>query len=265
MGTRLVFDKKLAPALAAAGLRSAGALLALGGDPDATSLVTTVDLALEGTSGRFHLKRYRYPTWAKSKGLLGRGTLFGTAPEVLEFKNLEFLREKGVPAVRPIAAVAVTSGIRLVAHALLTEHQAGAIDLATRLSTPGDPVRDDRRVRRRTAELIGRHVHRMHSEAFCHRDLFARNVLVRVEDDEVNVWFCDCRRGGTPSFSWKYEDDLATLDGDLADRLPRRDRVRALRAYAGPGVDLRPLAADIVSRRARRADPKGFRAGGGAG
>ena len=104
MGTRLVLDKKLAPAIASAGLRSSDAILALGGEPSATSLVATIDLPVEGTTGRFHLKRYRYPTWAKSKGLFGRGTVFGTAPEIREFKNLEFLREKLVPAVRPIAA-----------------------------------------------------------------------------------------------------------------------------------------------------------------
>jgi hypothetical protein len=260
MGTRLVLDKKLAPALAAAGIRSPESILSLGGDPEATSLVTIVDLPVEGTCGRFHLKRYRYASWAKAKGLLGRGTLYGSAPEVQEFKNLEFLREKGIPAVRPIAATSVTEGVRLAAHALLTEHVEGAIDLATRLSTPGDPVRDDPAIRRRMAELLGRHIHRMHSEAFCHHDLFARNVLVRVEDGEVTLWLCDCRRGGPPSFGWKYEDDLATLDGDLLDRLPRRDRVRALRAYAGAGVDLRPLGAEIVKLRAKRADPT-FRTG----
>lgn len=264
MGTRLLLDKKLAPALAAAGIRSPESILSLGGDRGATSVVRIVDLPVEGTCGRFHLKRYLYPSAAKAKGLLGRGTLYGTAPEVQEFKNLEFLREKGIPAVRPIAATSVTEGLRLVAHALLTEHVEGAIDLATRLSTPGDPVRDDPAIRRRTAELLGRHVHRMHSEAFCHRDLFARNVLVRVEDGEVGLWFCDCRRGGPPSLRWKYEDDLATLDGDLLDRLPRRDRVRALRAYAGADVDLRPLGADVVKRRAKRADPRGFRTGAGA-
>ena len=261
MGARLVLDKKLAPAIAAAGIRSAAAILALGGDPEATSLVAIVDLPVEGTTGRFHVKRYRYPTWAKSKGLIGRGTFYGMAPEVKEFKNLEFLRDKLVPAVRPIAATSVTKGVCLVAHALLTEHIVDAVDLATRLSTPGDPVRDDPLVRRRTAELRGRNVHRMHSEAFCHRDLFARNVLVRVTEGDVALWFCDCRRGGPPSFRWNYEDDIATLDSDLVDRLPRRDRLRALRAYAGAGVDLRPFIADVDGRRAKRAGPHGLRKG----
>ncbi len=95
-----------------------------------------------------------------------------------------------MPAVRPVAAASRTEQGRLVAHALLTEHVPDAIDLARRLATPGDPVRDDLETRRRVARLlIGRHAHRMHSEGFVHRDLFPRNVLVRVDEDGPSVWF----------------------------------------------------------------------------
>jgi hypothetical protein len=249
MGARLLLDKILAPALAAAGLHSPEALLRLGGDPEATSLVAEVELPVEGTVGRFHLKRYRYPDWGKSRGLLGRGTLFGTAPELAEFKNLAFLREKGIPAVRPVAAAAVTSGLRLVAHALLTEHVPDAPDLARRLSTPGDPVAADVGVRHRVAELIGRNIFRMHSEGFVHRDLFARNVLVRVDEDGPAVWFCDCRRGGPPGMGRKAVDDLASLDGDLKGRWSRAARVRVVRTYAGPGADIHDFCAEIARRR----------------
>ncbi len=196
MGIRLLLDKALAPALASAGLSSADALFRLGGPADATSLVTVVDLPVDGTVGRFHLKRYRYGGWATAKGLVGRGTLWGTAPEVAEFKGLEFLREHGVPAVRPVAAASRTEQGRLVAHALLTEHVPDAIDLARRLATPGDPVRDDLETRRRVAQLIGRHAHRMHSEGFVHRDLFPRNVLVHADPHGGSVWFLDCWKGG---------------------------------------------------------------------
>src|SRR5437762_888823 len=202
MGFRLLLDKMLAPALAAAGIASAPALFRLGGEPGATSVVAVVDVPVDGTSGKFHVKRYRYPGWAASKGLVGRGTLWGTPPEVREFKNLEFLREKGVPAARPVAAAAETKGLRLVAHALLTEHWEGAVDLERRLATPGDPVRDDPATRRRTMEILGRHVYRMHSEAFAHRDLVARNVLVRVEEGDPMIALCDCRRRGPPAMRW---------------------------------------------------------------
>ena len=255
MGVRLLFDKLLAPALASAGLRSADALFRLGGDPELTSLVTVVDVPVDGTVGRFHLKRYRYADWAHSKGLLGRGTLWGTAPELLEFRNLEFLRQKGVSAVRPVAAAAETVSGRLVRHALLTEHVPDTIDLAQRLATPGDPVRDDPATRRRVAELLGRLVHRMHMEAFTHRDLHARNVLVRVHEDGPAVWTCDCRRGGPPSLRWKYIDDLATLDVDLEAAWPRDDRLAVFQAYAGQGEDAEAWAHAVSARAARhRAD-----------
>src|SRR5687767_5407263 len=107
----------LAPALAAAGLSSAAALFRLGPDPDAPGAVAVVDVPVEGTVGRFHLKRYRYEGWPEAKRLLGRGTFWGTPPEIREFKNLAFLREKGVPAVRPVAAASETRRGLLRAHA----------------------------------------------------------------------------------------------------------------------------------------------------
>jgi hypothetical protein len=250
LGYRLLLDKMLAPALAAAGIASAPALLRLGGDPNRRSSVAVVDLPVDGTCGRFHVKRYRYDSWAESKGLLGRGTLWGTPPEVREFRNLAFLREKGVPAVRPVAAAAETSGGRLLAHALVTEHVEDAVDLAKRLATPGDPVRDDPRLRRRTLVVLGRHLHRMHLEGFVHRDLFARNVLVRVHEGEPSLWLCDCRRGGASSMRSKPLDDLAAIDSDLVGRVPVRDRVAALRAYAGSTGSLSSLARDVERRRA---------------
>ena len=251
MGFRLLLDKLLAPALAAAGIASAPALLRLGGDAEATSVVRVVDVPVDGTCGRFHLKRYRYAGWATSKGLLGRGTLWGTPPEVNEFKNLEFLREKGIPAVRPVAAASEHAGLRLVAHALLTEHLTGSIDLEKRLATPGDPVRDDPAVRRRVMELLGRNLYRMHSEAFAHRDLFARNVLVRVDEGEPSVTLCDCRRGGPPSMRWKALDDLATLDGDLVGRVTDDDRGTLVKAYAGANANVAEWLKEIGKRTSR--------------
>lgn len=252
MGARLFLDKMLAPALAAAGITSPAALLRLGPQPEATSVVAEVDLPVDGTVGKFHLKRYRYASWGTAKGLLGRGTFFGTAPEVAEFKNLAFLREKGVPAVRPVAAAVETRKGLLVAHALITEHVPGAIDLAKRLATAGDPARDLPRTRRRLAELLGRHIHRMHLEGFVHRDLFARNVLVSVDEEgDPSLWFCDCRRGGPPSFRRKAMDDIASLDADLVDRWPATDRLRALKAYAGGKADVHGWEKALSKRRAR--------------
>jgi hypothetical protein len=251
MGVRVLLDPRLAPALNSAGFASASTLFRLGGDPDAPRCVTTVDIPIEGTVGRFHVKRYRYDGWGRSKGLLGRGTLWGKAPEVAEFRALQWLREHGISAVRPVAAASETRRGRLVAHALMTEHVPGTIDLAKRLAAPGDPVRDVPSVRRRFAELVGRLVHRMHAEGFVHRDLFARNVLVRVDEDDVRLWLCDCRRGGPPSWRTGPWHDLASLDGDLKERLPRTDRLRALGAYLDEEADPSAAVKKIASLRAK--------------
>lgn len=249
MGDRLLMDPTLAPALHAAGVGSAAALLSLGGDPEAPHVVRTVELPVEGTVGRFHLKRYAYDGWGRSKGLLGRGTLWGAAPELNEFRVLAALRENQIPAVRPVAAAARTRGGRLVAHALLTEHVPGAIDLMRRWLEPSDALRTSRRLRRRVMELIGRCVHRMHAFGQVHRDLYARNILVRIEDDEPRIWFCDCRRGGPPGLRHGLWDDLATLDADWKGKLSRTDRRAALGAYLDDGDDAGAALAKIAGKR----------------
>ena len=254
MTDRVLLAPALAPALSAAGLASAQALLTLGDAPsDASHVLEIVDLEIPGTVGRFHLKRYHYGTWRRAKGLLGRGTLWGRAPEVNEFRALQRLREIGVPAVRPVAAASRTRRGRLVGHALLTEHVPDAVDLARRLRTCGDPVREDRAVRRRTLISIANHLARMHAEGFVHGDCHARNVLVRLDDgSEPHVVFLDCRRGGAPSWRRPPLLDLATLDGDLAGLVPATDRLRALRAWLPEGTPCRKTHAAVARRRQRR-------------
>jgi tRNA A-37 threonylcarbamoyl transferase component Bud32 len=75
----------------------------------------------------------------------------------------------------------------------------------------------------------------MHAEGFLHRDAYARNVLVRVDEDDVRVWFLDCRAGGTGLFGKGPLQDLATLDMDLVGRVPATDRLRGLRAWLAEG------------------------------
>jgi hypothetical protein len=255
MGDRILLDQALAPALHAAGLTSAEALFRLGGDPEAHSVVTVVDLAVPGTVGRFHLKRYRYPGWRESRGLVGHGTLFGRAPEINEFKVLAWMREHGISAVRPVAAAARTRRGRLVAHALLTEHVPGAEDLGTRLATPGDPVREDPAVRRRVLELAARGLHRLHAEGYVHRDFHARNVLVRLDEGDARVWFLDCRRGGPPTWRKGPWHDLAAFDHDVRGVVPRGDRLRALRAYLASGADAGAAVAKIARLREKAVPP----------
>jgi hypothetical protein len=162
------------------------------------------------------------------------------------------MRENQVPAVRPVAAAARTKGGRLVAHALLTEHVPDAVDLQRRLLDPADPLRTGRGLRRRVAELIGRCLQRMHSFGYVHRDVHARNVLVRLEEEGPRIWFLDCRRGGPPSWRSGAWHDLAMLDADWRGRWPRTDRLAALRAYLSGDDDVGATVARVARLRAKQ-------------
>ena len=244
----LLLDPERASALRAAGLRTAADLLALGDRAENRRFVGFVELPVGEGPTRHHLKRYRYAGWRASRGLLGRGTLWGTPPEIGEFRALETLRRHGVPAVRPVAACAVWRGRRLVAHALLTEAVDDARDLAARLRDPDDPLLRSFRARRRLAQALGTALRAMHALPFVHRDCHARNVLVRARGDDVALWFLDCRRGGARGRTGPL-DDLATLDRDVRGRLTRGERRAALAAYLGGGE-----AKDLVRRLAVRRD-----------
>jgi tRNA A-37 threonylcarbamoyl transferase component Bud32 len=190
---------------------------------------------VEGTCGRFHLKRYVYGGWRTSWGLVGRGTLWGIAPEIREFRALGWLRARGVGAARPLAAAATRRGGRLVAHALLTEDVEGAVDLAHAL---GGPVSDLRARPDRLAAVlraVGASLRRAHDLGFAHRDCFARNVLVSdPEADPVGVWWIDCRRAAVRPWRRGPARDVATFVADL-ERLCDRESVEAFRAaYTSP-------------------------------
>jgi hypothetical protein len=91
----------------------------------------------------------------------------------------------------------------------------------------------------------------MHSFGHVHRDVYARNILVRLDEDGPRIWFLDCRRGGPPSWRSGTWDDLATLDADWKGRWPRSDRLATLRAYLSDDEAAGPALAVISKRRGK--------------
>ncbi len=256
MGDRFLVDEALREGLAGAGTATAQDLFALGGNASAHRVGTFVELDVAGTSGRFYLKRYAYPGWGKALGLVGRGTLWGRAPEVNEFLALQWLRAHDVPAVRPVAAASRRVRGRLVAHALLTEAVLDVVDLDTRLHTDGDPLRTSRAARRRVAALMGANLARMRSGGFVHGDCHARNILVRLEAGEPAIWFADCRRGGVEGRRRGPWFDAACLDRDLRGVMTRGERRRALAAFLGPDGDAKQAVLHIATAREQLRGPR---------
>ena len=251
MADLLLLDPELEDALRRAGLADAEALFRLGGSHAETSVVCEVGLDVPGTSGRFHLKRYHYPGWKKAQGLLGRGTLWGRAPEVQEYHALAWLRAHHIPAARPIAAASRQRAGRLETHALLTEHVPGTRDLSQRLRDPEERLTTDRDARQDVFDRLARLLRRMHDLGFVHRDCHARNVLIDADGDVPRLFLIDCRRGGLASRRHGPLMDLATLDLDGEVLATQTERWRFLRAWSGEAQVARTVYAEIVKRRER--------------
>lgn len=260
MSVTFLTAPELTAALVEAGIDDGVALLALWPSEHPSSLRAEVELEVEGTCGRFYLKSYRYAGWRKARGLIGRGTLYGTPPEINEFNALTWLRAHDIPAVRPVAAAARTGGLRLQAHALLTEYVPGAPDLASRLADAEDPLVHYSELRSAVAEELGRHLARMHGQGFVHRDCHARNILMRVDSPQPRIWFLDCRRAGHGSAPRAQLHDLACLRLDLRPAegavFTANEWTHLLRAYLGSdqgtvALDAR-LAEVAETERARR-------------
>lgn len=217
----------LAPAsrgvLADVGIETAEDLFALGGE--LTPGTTTRRVEVGDTPA--WLKRYHYPTWKKSKGLIGRGSVYGTPPCLREFATLEAMRAVGVRAVPPMAAAARWRGPWLATHAILTRWRLGSIDLEAALSDPSHRLVIDAAARAAVLDRLGRQVGRLHAARLCHRDLFLRNIVLQEREDGDALSFLDCRRGGRVTFRHGPQYDLGCLQGDLRRVLGEDPAVRA--------------------------------------
>ena len=215
-----VTDPELRDALKQSGVRSAQDLLDLAQPNDSHNVGTRIQLDVEGTNGRFYLKAYRYPDWRKSKGLIGRGSLWGKAPCVREFQNLAWLRSRRVRVPRPVAAASIARRGRLAAHALLTEWVDDAPNLVMRIEDDRDPLRADEASWAAVLRDVGATAGLLHRIGFLHGDLFARNVLVH---EHPWIYVLDCRRGrrraGERAMTKEYRGLRADLQGRIPDRL----------------------------------------------
>jgi tRNA A-37 threonylcarbamoyl transferase component Bud32 len=250
-----LFDPEREAELHSAGLSRAEDLFRLGGEPTLHRFGGVIRLETAQGTRSVYLKRYHYPNWARSKGLIGRGTLWGRAPEINEFHALAWLRRNGVPAARPLAAASRTSGGRLVSHALLTEMVPDAADLDTCLRSPASPVQLDGHQLRGVLKRVLEGLARMHALGFVHRDCHTRNIVVRLEQASPGIWFLDCRRGrvgGRKPVAY----DLATLDLDLQGLISRTERLRALSHYEESRSKRRRLVTQVARLQAGLSPPR---------
>lgn len=136
-------------------------------------------------------------------------TGFGNTRAAQEFALLQFLREKGLPVPRPIAARAVRSGLTYRADILL-EKIPDAHDLVVVLKSA--PLAAT------VYQQIGRVIRKMHDASVCHTDLNIHNILL---DNHEQCWLIDFDKCGVrQGESWKL-DNLARLKRSFAKERER--------------------------------------------
>ena len=114
-----------------------------------------------------------------------------SAPRVREFHNLLKLRERDLPAVRPLIA-AEKRVLGFLERQLLITERITDVDSLFDLAVEGKLEQDELfSINRRLGFLVGR----MHNAGFFHRDLFMRNILVGVNGAEPSLHFIDCHQG----------------------------------------------------------------------
>ncbi|HVP11999.1 MAG TPA: lipopolysaccharide kinase InaA family protein [Phycisphaerae bacterium] len=198
----------------------------------------TIWCDLPFASSSVFLKRYHYPRWNHRLRGTFRGTFFSASRARSEFHALRLMRQLGIQAVRPIAF-----GERRVAHFvrscfLITEAVPDAVPLSSFIKTFGDR-RDSVQAcqsRREILTSLARQVRHMHDAGFVHRDLFWRNVLIRLlPDSRFEFYFLDASVGKRIRMSQRRQDsivsDLAAMGALAPDFCSKADQMRFLLTY----------------------------------
>ena len=172
-----------------------------------------------------------------------------SAPRIREYRNLLKLRERNLPAVRPLIAAEKRVFGFLERQLLITERiadSASLFDLAVQEKLGQDQLFS---INRQLGCLVGR----MHNAGFCHRDLFMRNIVVGLNDAEPSLHFIDCHQGSwfrLPGRAFAY--DLGCYEKWAATLFDEKTRGQFFAGYleARPGENLEKLLR--LTNRARQ-------------
>lgn len=240
MSECIQIDPAYADALRRARLDTVARVMATAGDRLAAWSRTTDTVYCRPSSLPIgvYLKRYYYPRWGNRVRGMFRGTFLRSSRARNEYRTLSLMRELGIQGVRPIAY-----GERRVGHFLkdcflMTEAVPDALSLATLIQTVGGRCRTQLAIRARREILtsLAVQVRHMHSAGFVHRDLFWRNVLIRLlPGDRFEFYFLDASVGKRIRMAhWRQDSivrDIAAMGVLAPDFCTRSDQLRFLQVY----------------------------------
>jgi len=186
-------------------------------------------------------------------GVLFGGWFAGPSRAERELRIALGAATKGVPTVRPLAAVTYRTLGLFYRALLVTEEVEGASDLVAFVEdTASDPDRaGDRRA---ASRAVAHAVRRMHDAGFVHADLNLKNVLVAPGPDGLEARILDwdlSRDTGAPLSRRARLRNLMRMDRSarkFASRgtvVPLKERLRFLKHYFLPGNILPPSRREL--------------------
>jgi len=258
----LWIDKPFREHLKQAGLDSVPAVLNCVGHRLAAWSRTsdTIRFDLPDRSTSVYIKRYHYPRWKQRLRGAFRSTFFKASRARSEFRALRLMRQLGIQAVRPIAY-----GERRILHFvrscfLMTEGVPDAVPLSTFIKTFSShrSTAASRSIRLEILTSLARQVRHMHDAGFVHRDLFWRNVLIRIlPGDRFEFYFLDASVGKRIRMLHRRQDSIGRDIAAMGVRAPRfcskADQMRYLLTYLGTN-QLRPQDRRWLRRVQARSD-----------
>jgi len=248
-----------------AGLDDLDRLLAgAGGERVRHSLHTNVyrvNVPPAGGSGRaFYVKAHR-ESWPNPRYLLR------PSRPLREWRVLQRLRQRGIPAARPVAVGERRRWGALLDAVLVTEEVDDSIDLARFIPTfhQRPHTRQWLRQKRRYLAALARFTRAMHDAGYVSRDSHWRNILIAEGHEKpqsglrpVRFFLIDNPRGiflpwPAPARRLGVRD-LAALDRRAPQYFTRTDRLRFLKTYVGAERvrACRRLLRRLSERRARQ-------------
>lgn len=197
----------------------------------------TVYVGRPGGKPGFYLKRYYHTTWRKQVRGFFRGTFFGQHRAAAEARTLLRMRRNGISAVRPVAWGCRRRAHFITASFLITEEAPRARNLTSFAADVGaGRIKLSFMQRRRMTLRLAEQVAHMHAAGFEHSQLFWRNVLIRIlDDDEPEYLFLDARPfaalpGRKFRQGWRM-GELAQLTASARPFTTRTERARFARRY----------------------------------
>jgi serine/threonine protein kinase len=168
-----------------------------------------------------------------------------------ELHNLQYFSKLGL-ATPELVAYGQTSRLGLLQQAVMvTREVSGAVDLE-RFITSGQLYAKGVQGARKILVLLARATKLLHAQGFYHGDLKTRNVLVRCEGDEPELFYFDCPRGNHPPrflLRRRIVRELAHIERGLHDHVRQVDLLHMYKQYRGCerlSVEDKALARDVL-------------------